>query len=46
MIRKIISLQSPEGFWTNESNRWWENDPVLATSYSLIALEVALGIAQ
>lgn len=46
MIRKIISLQSPEGSWANESNRWWENDPVLATSYSLIALQVALGIAK
>ena len=46
MIKKILSLQKPEGYWVNENNRWWENDPILVTSYSLIALEVALGIAR
>ena len=42
LVRKIISLQKPEGNWINENNRWWENDPILVTSYSLIALEAAL----
>lgn len=49
MIRKLISLQrvekdgSGEGYWVNESNRWLENDPVLVTAYTLIALDVAIG---
>ena len=49
MIKKLISLQkvekdgSGEGYWVNENNRWMENDPVLVTAYTLIALDVALG---
>ena len=43
LIRKVISLQKPDGSWANENNRWWENDPVLATSYALLALEFAMG---
>jgi len=46
VIQKVISLQKPEGYWENENNRWWEADPVLVTSYSLIALEYAAGIAK
>ncbi|MBI5443172.1 MAG: terpene cyclase/mutase family protein [Deltaproteobacteria bacterium] len=38
---KLLSLQSGEdGSWVNQNGRWWEKDPVLTTSYSLIALEV------
>ena len=40
MMKKLVSLQKFEGFWQNENNRWWENDPVLVTSYSLLALEI------
>jgi squalene-hopene/tetraprenyl-beta-curcumene cyclase len=49
MLRKLISLQqvekdgSGEGYWLNTNNRWLENDPVLVTAYTLIALDVALG---
>ncbi len=49
MIKKLISLQkvekdgSGEGYWVNANNRWLENDPVLVTAYTLIALDVALG---
>jgi len=46
LIRKVISLQKPDGSWVNENNRWWENDPVLATSYSLLALAFASGLTQ
>lgn len=46
LIRKLISLQKIEpdgtGFWVNPEGRWWEADPVLVTSYSLLALEIAL----
>lgn len=49
MIKKLISLQkvekdgSGEGYWVNDNNRWMENDPILVTAYTLIALDVALG---
>jgi len=46
LVRKIISLQRPDGSWINDNNRWWENDPVLVTSYSLLALEFACGLTQ
>ena len=36
---KLINLQSPKGLWTNENGRWWEKDPILATSYALLSLE-------
>jgi squalene-hopene/tetraprenyl-beta-curcumene cyclase len=40
LMSKLVSLQKFEGFWQNENNRWWENDPVLVTSYSLLMLEI------
>ena len=46
LIKKLISLQKVEadgtGYWVNSEGRWWEADPVLVTSYSLLALEIAL----
>ncbi len=35
---KILSLQKGDGTWTNETARWMESDPVLTTSYMLMAL--------
>ena len=46
VLRKVIGLQKPDGSWVNDNNRWWENDPVLATSYSLLALEFASGLTR
>jgi len=46
LLRKVMSLQKPDGSWVNENNRWWENDPVLVTSYSLLALEFASGMTH
>jgi squalene-hopene/tetraprenyl-beta-curcumene cyclase len=40
LMRKLVTLQKADGFWQNENNRWWENDPVLCTSYSLLALNI------
>jgi squalene-hopene/tetraprenyl-beta-curcumene cyclase len=47
LIRKLVNLQKIDpktgnGYWVNEAGRWWEADPVLVTSYSLLALEIAL----
>ncbi|HPN39301.1 MAG TPA: terpene cyclase/mutase family protein [Melioribacteraceae bacterium] len=39
---KLLKLQKPEGFWINENGRWWENNPILVTAYSIIALEQIL----
>jgi squalene-hopene/tetraprenyl-beta-curcumene cyclase len=46
LVRKLVALQRMEsetglGYWQNDNNRWWENDPNLATSYALLALETA-----
>ncbi|MEW6379168.1 MAG: prenyltransferase/squalene oxidase repeat-containing protein [bacterium] len=41
LIGKIIGLQKGEGYWVNAEGRWWENDPVLATSYALLSMEIA-----
>lgn len=40
MTLRILNLQKSNGSWANENNRWWETDPVLVTSYCLIALEM------
>lgn len=37
---KLVEKQKGGGFWINESGRWWENDPVLVTAYSLISLNL------
>jgi len=46
MLKKVLSLQKPDGSWVNDNNRWWENDPVLATSYAMLALEFASGLTK
>jgi squalene-hopene/tetraprenyl-beta-curcumene cyclase len=40
LMNKLVSLQKVDGFWQNDDNRWWENDPVLVTTYSLTVLEI------
>lgn len=47
LIEKLLSLQKIDpatgsGYWVNEVGRYWEADPILVTSYSLIALQIAL----
>ena len=41
LMNKLVSLQKNDGFWVNDNGRWWENNPVLVTTYSLLALEIA-----
>jgi squalene-hopene/tetraprenyl-beta-curcumene cyclase len=40
LSEKLVSLQRPDGSWSNENNRFWEADPVLCTSFALIALNL------
>ena len=42
LIRKLLSLQNPDGSWVNRNMRWWENDPILVTGYALLTLEELL----
>jgi squalene-hopene/tetraprenyl-beta-curcumene cyclase len=37
---KLINLQKTDGSWANENGRWWEHDPALVTSYSVMSLEI------
>ena len=43
LVAKVVSLQRPDGSWVNANGRFWENDPVLATSYSAVSLAFAAG---
>ena len=44
LARKILSLQRTDGSWINErSPRWFEGNPVLATSYAILVLNVCSG---
>ena len=44
LIAKLVSLQRTDPqtgrkYWVNDEGRWMENDPVLVTAYSVLALE-------
>ena len=39
---RVVGMQAGAGSWTNENSpRWYEGNPVLATSYALMTLELA-----
>ena len=40
LAAKLIALQRPDGSWMNDNNRFWENDPVLATSFAILSLSM------
>jgi len=40
LVRKLAALQHPDGTWSNEESRWWEDFPALATCYSLMTLNI------
>lgn len=39
LAKTLVSKQKSDGSWVNTNNRWWETDPVLVTSYTVLALE-------
>lgn len=43
LVAKVVSIRQDDGSWVNRNGRFWENDPVLATAYSVLALEFATG---
>ena len=47
LIERLLSLQridpdTGHGYWVNDVGRYWEADPVLVTSYALVALQIAM----
>ncbi|MBL9178901.1 MAG: terpene cyclase/mutase family protein [Verrucomicrobiaceae bacterium] len=38
ITQKLLNLQKGDGSWSNTEGRWMESDPVLTTSYILMAL--------
>lgn len=38
----LAERQRPDGSWVNEEDRWYEGNPHLVTSYSVLALQTAL----
>jgi len=37
---RLLKLQRPDGSWVNDNNRFWENDPVLVTSFAILTLSL------
>lgn len=47
LAKKLVSTQRIDptdgaGYWLNDAGRFWENDPILATAYSIMALQTTL----
>jgi squalene-hopene/tetraprenyl-beta-curcumene cyclase len=38
LTEKLLTSQREDGSWVNSNSRWWENDPVLVTSYTVLSL--------
>lgn len=38
LLAELAKQQNSDGSWTNQADRWYEGDPNLVTSYSLLAL--------
>jgi len=43
LVDALVSRQRSDGSWVNDTGRWMESNPVLVTSYSVLALEELLG---
>ena len=41
---RLVAMQRQDGSWINENSpRWWEGNPVLATAYAMLCLDAAGG---
>ncbi len=38
LVAELARRQQPDGSWSNDNRRWFENDKNLATSFALMAL--------
>jgi squalene-hopene/tetraprenyl-beta-curcumene cyclase len=39
LVAELVKRQKPNGSWLNETKRWMEGDPNLATAYALLVLD-------
>lgn len=46
LTQKLLSTQREDGSWVNDNSRWWENDPVLVTSYTVLSLAQLHAVMQ
>ena len=37
---RLLTLQQPDGSWTNQNPRWWETDRNLVTAYVVLTLSM------
>ncbi len=37
---KLLKMQNKDGSWINDNNRFWENDPILVTSFAILTLHL------
>lgn len=42
LVAAVIERQRPDGTWRNDTGRWLEADPALATAYAVLALQEAI----
>ena len=40
LAKRLISLQKKDGSWQNPTKRWMEGNPVITTSYVVVALAI------
>lgn len=40
--RKLVALQHDEGFWVNEDPQYWQDNKVLVTAFTMMAIEYLL----
>jgi len=40
LASKLLTLQREDGSWANENPRWWEGEPLIATTYAVLALSI------
>ncbi len=43
---QLLKIQHSDGYWVNDNARWWENDSVLVTAYTILALEEISGLPE
>ncbi len=43
LVRRLVTIQKPDGSWVNDDNQFWEANPALVTSYVALAIESLLG---
>ncbi len=47
LTSRLAAMQRQDGSWINENSpRWWEGNPVLATAYAMLTLDVTRGDSE